>query len=227
MTISIAGRLGQLDELESSLQSKLPKYRLQKSETKLSEDYIKTERLLQVITALIPEEIWFKDRGFNKVYTYSQKAKCLKDFQHIHKKSHDKKHEEYEYYKNLYQFYLDVAAQAYLLYEKWKAHQGFIGTRIRAIKREDKAIKDVPDGIIFPILASFSVFANKKNNSWIIDIPEILSEEEIINQATTIYQEIAGSNPNVMGKNKACYSSLYTVTSIYRKFSISSKVASL
>ena len=51
MTISIAGRLGQLDELEQSLEAKLPGTKLQKSETKLSDDYVKTERLLQIIAA--------------------------------------------------------------------------------------------------------------------------------------------------------------------------------
>src|SRR4030067_3815084 len=58
MTLSIAGRRGQLDELEESLKLEKPEFKLQKSETQLSEDYVKTERLLQVITALIPEALW-------------------------------------------------------------------------------------------------------------------------------------------------------------------------
>lgn len=45
MTISIVGRLGQLDELEKSMQDQLPESKLKKSETRLSDDYVKTERL--------------------------------------------------------------------------------------------------------------------------------------------------------------------------------------
>lgn len=216
MTLSIAGRLGQLDELERSLQSKRPDALLQKSETKLSDDYVKTERLLQVITALIPQELWPKDREFNKVYSYSMKAKCLKDFQEVYKKATELKDPEYV---ELYKFYLDIAAQALQLYEKWKSHQGFAGTGIRSIEREGQRIKDVPDGIIFPIIASLSAFAKKKKNGWVIETPELFSDDEIIRAAKSVYQEIASHNPWNMGKSKACYSNLYQITSIYRKLS--------
>ncbi len=57
-SISIAGRRGQLDELEKSLRKKIPGTKLQKSETEQSDDYVYTERLLQVITALIPASLW-------------------------------------------------------------------------------------------------------------------------------------------------------------------------
>lgn len=60
MTVSIAGRLGQLEELEKSVQRQYPEYKLRQSETQLSDDYIATERLIQVITALTPEELWPK-----------------------------------------------------------------------------------------------------------------------------------------------------------------------
>jgi hypothetical protein len=216
--ISIAGRLGQLDELEESLQTKQPGIKLQKSETKLSEDYIKTERLLQVITALIPEELWIKEGDFNKVYTYSQKAKCLKDFQEIFTKSHKKDNSDHDKYKELYQFYLDIVAEADDLYKKWKNHQGFQGTGLHAIKRDDSGqITDVPDGIVFPILASLSVFAKKIDNKWRIVCPEQFNDNELIRVAKTVYIEIAKSNPNKMGKTKACYSALLEITSLYKK----------
>ena len=102
-----------------------------KSETELSEDYIPTQRLLQVITALIPSTLWPKpgeNDNPNKVYTYSMKAKCLKEFDEIYIKAHDKNHPEHSKARELYQFYLDIAAEALQLYEKWKEHQGFRGT---------------------------------------------------------------------------------------------------
>ncbi len=170
MTISIAGRLGQLDELEESLQSKLPYTKLKKSETKISDDYVKTEKLLQVIAALIPAELWLKDGDGqipNKVFTYSMKTKCLKDFQEIYKRAKDLNDPENDKYQRLYQFYLDIAAQALELYNKWKTHQGFAGSRLRALSRDEKGnITDIPDGIVFPILASLSVFAIKTKQGW-------------------------------------------------------------
>lgn len=220
MTISIAGRLGQLEELEQSIQAKIPNSKLQKSETKLSDDYVKTEKLLQVITALIPEELWFPRQEFNKVYTYSMKAKCLKQFQEVFIKAKNPKDPEYYFFKELYQFFMDIAPQAIELYNKWKSHPGFSGTRLRSIERDDNSeIVEVPDGIVFPILSSLSAFAIKTSQGWKIDPPSIFNESELIKTAATIYKEIAAHNPNTMGKNKACYSMLYENTSLYKKFS--------
>jgi hypothetical protein len=217
MTISIAGRLGQLDELEKSFQGERPGTKLKKSETKLSEDYIKTERLLQVITALIPEELWPKAGEMKKVYSYSQKTKCLRDFQEVYRKAKDLSDPEHKKYRRLYQFYLDIAAQAYDLYETWKSHQGFAGTRLRSIERDGREIKSVPDGIVFPILASLSAFAKETDDGWKIDPPSAFTEEELVKSAKSVYMDVANSNPNTMGKSKACYSSLYQITSIYKK----------
>lgn len=219
MTLSIAGRRGQLDELEESLQTEKPEFKLQKSETKLSDDYVKTERLLQVITALIPEALWPKDREFNKVHAYSMKAKCLKEFQALYAQAKDKDHSNHLQAVHLYQFYLDIAAQAWDLHAKWKTHSGFKGTGLRAITREGGEIKEVPDGIIFPILASLSVFATKKKDKWSIEPPALFTDEELIRAAKSVYMDIAKSNPNAMGKSKSCYAALYQITSIYKKLS--------
>ncbi len=222
MTVSIAGRLGQLEELEKSVQRKFPEYKLRQSETQLSDDYIATERLIQVITALTPEELWPKpgEAGNpNKTYTYAMKTKCLKDFQNVYRRANDESDPEYAKYRKLYCFYLDIAPQAYELHEKWKAHQGFYGTRLHSIQREGRTIKEVPDGLIFPILAALSAFAKKTPEGWRIEPPEFFSEEEIINAAITAYQEIANHNPQTMGKSKACYSQLYQLTSLYKRLS--------
>jgi len=221
-SISIAGRRGQLDELERSLRRKIPGARLQKSETQLSDDYVVTERLLQVITALIPASLWPKAGEAdnpNKVYTYDKKAKCLREFQEIHRKAHDKKDPEHESAKELYQFYLDIAPEANQLYEKWKAHQGFAGTGIRSITREGREIVDVPDGIVFPIIASLSAFAIKTSEGWRIKPPKMFRDEDLIGATKSVYQSVAASNPWLMGKNRACYFALNQITSIYQRLS--------
>lgn len=239
MTVSIAGRKGQLDELEESLRKKRPGKSLRKSETDLSDDFVATERLIQVMTALVPEELWpYKgDVGNpNKVHTYAMKTKCLKDFQKVHEKAHSKAegdkisaNDESERlkYENLYQFYLDIVAEADELYDKWKSHQGFQGTALRSLSRDGSSIVEVPDGIVYPILAALSAFAVKKNNIWTISPPPLFQDSELIRTAKTVYMEIAKSNPNQMGKNRACYSSLYQLTSLYKRLSPQEKSGSL
>lgn len=229
MTLSIAGRLGQLDELETSLQGKLSaNKKLRKSETQLSSDYLATEHLLQVIAALVPEELLPKAKKISedpasKVYTYDKKAKCLKDFREIYSVAKGEKTPEkgvdFAKYKELYQFYLDIAAQAYQLHEKWKAHQGFKGTGLRkGIKRdENDNIVDVSDGIIFPILASLSAFAKKTPEGWKIEPPTAFRDDELIRTAKSVFMDIANSDPTTMGKSKACYSALYQITSLYKR----------
>jgi hypothetical protein len=219
MTISIAGRLGQLDELEERVQSKKPGSKLQKSETKLSDDYIKTERLLQVITALIPEELWPRGKDFNKVYAYSMKSKCLREFQEIFKQVKDPNNPLHDQANKLYGFYLDVAPQALDLYDKWKTHQGFQGTGIRSIERDGREIREVPDGILFPILAALSAFAKKTKEGWMISPPSLFTDDELIRAAKSVYMDMANHNPWNMGKSKSCYTALYQITSIFRKLS--------
>lgn len=216
--ISIAGSRGILDELEESLQGGISdEIRIRKSETDRSDDYIDTEKLLQVIMALTPPAMFqgtaAPDRE-SKAYTYSQKATCLKDFSAVYDAT---KHDLSKPDADLYDFFLQIAPEAHLLYQKWKSHQGFRGTRIRIIERDGGKIVEVPDGIIFPILASLSVFVAKKKGKWTISKPELLADSELIDTAKTVYMQIADSNPQTMGKKPACYSSLLSITTIYKK----------
>jgi hypothetical protein len=227
LSVSIAGRRGQLDELEQALQSALPKARLRKSETHLSEDFLETEHLLQVITLLIPEGLWFKegdDGSPNKVYAYSRQSQCLKEYTEIHDAAHGGKRARWldkvpqSKIQELHQFYLDIASTAYQLHQKWRSHQGFQGTGLRAIQRDGREIVEVPDGIIFPIIASLSAFARKDaDGRWGISQPEELRDEELIQAAKEVYQEVARSKPFNMGRLRACYSPLYRITSIYKR----------
>ncbi len=214
--LSISGRKGELDELERNLKKHHPQLSLQKSEsTRISNtnSLISTEKLLQVIAALLPKELWWKSGDINKTYTYNAKATCLKDFRRIFEAAQkgDKN------FIKVYQFYLDIAGPAWSLYTKWKTHQGFQGTGLRSIERDGREIIDVPDGIIFPIIVALSQFVSEKGNAWQINKPNELDDRELINTAKTIYIEIARSKPELMGKTKACYSGLEQITSIYKR----------
>lgn len=219
-TLSIAGRKGQLDELEASFQRGIPDAKLQKSETQRpagDNDYIQTEKLLQVIAALLPPELWWKQTEFSKTYTYSAKAICLKDFQEVYKAAQEPTHPKHLQCREVYQFHLDIAAEAWELYWKWKAHQGFAGTGLRSIERDGREIVEVPDGIVFPIIASLAYFARKVKSRWQIKMPPELDDGELIQAAKRAYMDIAKSKPEIMGKTKACYTALEQITSIYKK----------
>jgi hypothetical protein len=215
--ISIAGKKGELDPLEASIQKAFPEFKLQKSETQRpadDNDYIHTEKLLQVIAALLPPELWWKASEYNKTYTYSAKATCLKDYRTIFDAAADDDNDDLD---DVYKFYLDIAPEAYKLYAKWKVHQGFQGTGLRSIERDGREIVEVPDGIVFPILASLAQFAIKSKGKWRIAQPDVLEDAELIRAAKSAYMEIAKSRPEIMGKSKACYTAINQITSIFRR----------
>lgn len=212
--ISIAGRRGQLDGLEASVQNIFPNVKLRKSESDLTADdnFLDTEKLVQITFALLPDTLELPS-GLtidlsSKVFAYSQKTRCLKIFQRLA----DEPETE------LYKAFVGIAPLAWALYRHWKAHQGFIGTGIRSIERsENGKIIDVPDGIVFPIVAAHSVFVRNTPAGWVLSKPEQLTDSDLISAAKQSYGEIAQHNPQSMGKSKACYSSLMQITSIYAK----------
>jgi hypothetical protein len=215
--ISIAGSRGVLDELEAHLQKSDAALKLRKSETDRSDEFTDTEKLIQVLMALAPTDLLdASDIGAkDKVYTYSQKATCLKDYSKIFEAQKSEKADGPN--RKLYNFFLGIGPVALELYYKWKTHQGFQGTGLRSLVREGRTIIDIPDGLIFPVIASLSVFVKQNKHGWIVDQPSALDDEELVAAAKVAYTKMAGSNPQTMGKSSACYSSLLQLTSVYKK----------
>lgn len=216
--LSIAGRKGELNELEAVLQRGDASIRLRKSESERpseSNDIIQTEKLLQVIAALVPQDLWWKQGEYIKTYTYSAKATCLKDFRRIFDGA--KSEDGDQIMVSVYQFYLDIAPQALNLYAHWKENQAFQGSGLRSIERDGSEIVDVPDGIIFPILAALSQFAVKTKQGWRIVQPPELSDAELVDTAKRVYMDVAKSKPEIMGKSRACYFALEQITTIYKR----------
>jgi AIPR protein/NusA N-terminal domain len=289
--ISIAGRRGQLDELEEAVQHVIPGAKLRKSETDLVVDdgFLDTEKLIQVLFALMPQKLLTlmdKD-ATSKAFAYSQKTRCLKLFQRVvegHEDIQKAARSRYgsetelrvelnpntgklrltrlllvvaqvendareialdeaktrnpasevgdyiaealpplEYGRNedleaIYSYFLDMAGSAWKLYEKWKTHPQFRGTRLRSIERDNGEVVGVPDGIVFPILSAMSAFVTPSvQRQWELRPVERFDEQELIDAAAQVYMEIADHNPQTMGKNKACYSALQRITAIYAR----------
>lgn len=215
--ISIAGRRGQLDELEEAVQRIIPGARLRKSETDLvvDDEFLDTEKLIQVLFALMPLQLFDrlgKDTA-TKTMAYSQKTRCLKLFQQIVEQRQGDPG-----LAAVYKYFLDMAGRAWELYERWKTHEGFHGTRLRSIERENGEIANVPDGIVFPILSALSVFVTPSiRRVWTFKPVKQFDEQELIDVAKQVYMEIAEHNPQTMGKSRACYSALLRITSIYAR----------
>jgi len=227
--LSIAGRRGYFTEIGGVISKAFPEMRLSTSETERpSNEIMDTEKLLKIIAALKPSEFCQKPGEVNKAYTYDRARTCLKEFENIYCKAKEpdiKDATEKDMFKALYKYYLDIAPSAWELFIKWKTHQGFKGCGLRSITREDKKIIDVPEGIVWPILAAHSEFVVKKGSKWKLDIPPQFDERRLITAALDAYKEIAKSKPEAMGKMKACYSSLQNITSIYRELANFKKTA--
>jgi hypothetical protein len=217
--ISIAGRRGQLDELEEAVKRVIPDAKLRKKETDLvvDDEFLDTEKLIQVLFALMPPSLFKRlendGNAMNKVFAYSQKTRCLKLFQRILEGRQNDAN-----FDAIYRYFLDVAGDAWNLYQLWKGHQGFRGTGLHSIERENGRVLEVPDGIVFPILNALSVFVTRTiRRKWVIQPVELFDEQELIDAAKQVYMEIADHNPQTMGKSKACYSALQRITAIYAR----------
>jgi len=214
--ISIAGRRGQLDELEVAVQKDIPSAKLRKSETDIVGEYVDTEKLIQVLFALMPgallKSVCEDDDSSNKVFTYSQKTRCLKLFQRLVNAAGEDSESA-----DVYQYFLDIAGQAWKLYGRWKSHPGFRGTRLPLFERENSQVAVAADGILFPILSAFSAFVYQSGKKWEINIPDVFDENELIDAAAQAYMEIANRDPQTMGKSKACYSTLLRLTGLYAR----------
>jgi hypothetical protein len=187
----------------------------------------KSEKLIQVLFALMPTQLFtlLEQEANSKVFAYSQKTRCFKLYQRIvESRGEDEK------LARIYRYFLDMAGPAWTLYERWKAHSGFHGTRLRSIERDRGEIANVPDGIVFPILSAMSEFVSPKEfgvvsqgeprrrrKGWVFQPVQQFNEQEIIDAAAQVYMEIADHNPQTMGKSKACYSALQRITAIYAR----------
>lgn len=210
--ISIVGSKGMLDELADAMQSS-GLGRIQKSEDQdtKSGSYLPTEKLLQVIMALVPDSLPIPDRESSKTYCYSQKSACLTNFARAFERKSD------PVQRDLYRFFIDIAPTAWKLYNKWRAHSGFKGTGLRTLKRDASGnILEVPDGIIFPIIAAHSAFISRDaRGQWGIQVPA-RADKILIDTAKSDYMEVASSNPQTMGKSKACYTRLKSIAELIK-----------
>ena len=118
-----------------------------------------------------------------------------------------------------YRFFLDVAADAWKLYQRFKGEQAF--SRLVCVKgettngRKQVDVDGVPDGIVFPMLSAMSRFAPEQKGHWQLRVPPKFPWPTFVQAAMTQETSTAGNNPQTMGKKADCYIALHGSIDMY------------
>lgn len=218
--ISMAGKKRYFDDLDASFKKTFPKLRLAKSETDTGEEFVDTMRLLQVLWAILPENLLppsGRSTADARLKSYKNRAFCLVDFE---KDVLDRDNAEDRKIRaaaaERYQCMMDLAGPAWKQYLRWRHHKDWAGRRLkqstRAIRRTDGGYT-VADGVIFPILSAMSLFIEKEptTGKYRFDIPDVFEDKDMIEAARDQLTAHKG-NPMLMGRNAAVYDAMTMLT---------------
>jgi hypothetical protein len=218
--LSIYGRQKLFDELEAAIQRHDPSAKLRKTETNFGVDYLDTEKLIQVLTALAPQDVRLPSAEARKVktpetvyrvYAYRHRSRCLKDYATVM--------DDPANWQDAHDLFLDLAWSAWELYKKLRKEQAF--SSLHKVQGESVSGKKVvspegvPDGIVFPMLSALSQFVRRTRGGWRIEVPKTFPWKTLFNQAMVQVKTTAGHNPQTMGKNADCYVALHGAIEMY------------
>lgn len=218
--LSTYGARKVFNNLENALKKRDPNVKLRKSETDVGPEYWDTEKIIQVVTAMIPGSVKMprplKGKSGNdgiRVYAYAGKAVCLKDFAEIQTNASE--------FSDASSFFEDVAYDAWMEFKKLRSYHGFSGLHAVTKVKGEVAEDGVPTGIVFPMMSALGKLAVQKSNGrWAFKIPPDFDLDDLCKQAKTTYQ-LPGpgkSNPQTMGKELACYLNLHAIVDSYIKY---------
>lgn len=209
-SISQAGARGHLDDLERSIQKKLPHIHIRKSETDI--DMYDTRKILQYARLLMPVGVSENSSAAERLRAYKNPEQCLTDFSSwASMKDHD------EVARRKYVFTVQIAPYAIQEYEFWEGHESWNGHHVweetkkggRACRRDDKnKITWVSPGLVFPILGAMSEFVVKDTKgNWCITKPRRFKPDEMVKRAVAQFRA-HGSDPMAMGRSDGAYDAL-------------------
>jgi hypothetical protein len=220
--ISIAGKHGYFDDLNASFQEVHPLLELARSETDVEDKYVDTRLLLQVLWAMMPEELTPENRRTieARMRAYKNAAYCLQDFVHIVDTRKDDRGNAARY-----AYFIDMAGVAWQEYERWRSSPYWNDKRLferlrQAVRSEDGGIKEISDGIVFPILSALSRFVkqNPKTGHWNIVYPRVFHDEDMVIAARRQLSQCDG-RPMLMGRSGAAYEALILLTEMAERYS--------
>jgi hypothetical protein len=188
------------------------------SESDSGSELIDTEKLLQVLSVLMPSSLYGKQND-DKVAAYTGKARVLAQFGNLYKIAVEGADSDSKFdYNEQYAYIVSFAPKAWEFYQSWVSHQGFASTSLRnGITRDnDGNILNISDGLIFPILAALSNFVQKQpNGKYEIVYPAGFDDQTIISAAKYQFRDVNRSQPANMGRSKPTYHALSQITQTY------------
>lgn len=220
--ISKAGKQGYFNELDEYFQKTHSNLAIAKSETEVGDNLVDPRLLLQILWALIPDELAPGNRQTidSRIRSYKNAASCLSDFIRIY----DARTSSAEA-KRQYQYFLDMSGKAWSLYIHWKTTEAWSDKRLRsdaqqAIRDHDGKITKVHDGVIFPILAALSKFVryDKVSKRWIYKQPSVFDDEMMAISARRQLSAHEGK-PMHMGRSSSAYEALQIMTEMAARMS--------
>jgi hypothetical protein len=219
--ISIAGKHGYFKDLDESFRQAYPTKKLAESETDVEEDYVDTRLLLQVLWAMMPEELAPENRRTMeaRMRAYKNAAYCLQDFVDIaDKRGSDKG------CAARYDYFVDMAGAAWTEYERWRTHADWNDKRLlerlrQAVRGDDGEIKEISDGIVFPILSALSRFVKQdRKGHWHLVYPRVFQDGDMLMAARRQLSGCQG-RPMLMGRSAGAYEALMTLTEMAERYS--------
>lgn len=217
--LSQAGKRGYFEDLDREFKKVHPKLSLARSETDLGDEFIDTRLLLQIETALMPNDLMPDTRQSieARMRAYKNAAQCLSEFEKIFLSKNSSPEAQ-----RSYKFFVDMAGIAWETYCHWQKHPAWEGHRLRADANQVTRRKDghtVADGILFPILAALSNFVvyDKDRSKWRMEVPSVFREERLIEAARRQLAQHQG-RPMLMGRSGAAYEGLMLLTEMANEY---------
>lgn len=213
--ISSAGAQGYFDELAEVFSKENPGYRLAKKETDYGEEVVDTRQVLQILWALIPDELAPASRRSvtARMRSYMNAASCLDDFTAVC----DNRKTDPESQRR-YQYFLDMVGSAWKLYEQWRTHPEWEKLRLREDAKQVKRsangkVEKVADGVLFPIIAALSKFVrfDTLEGRWKYSAPSIFPDKMMAKAARSQLSAHDGK-PMLMGRSSSAYEALHNLT---------------
>lgn len=223
--ISMLGKKQYFDDMNVSFQRAFPELELSKQETDVGDQFVDTQRLLQVLWAMMPEQLLPKNNKRRSVSearlkSYKNRAYCLIDFENdvVVKDrpattADDEKAQAEAQAR--YDYFVDMAGAGWREYTKWRHHAGWSGLYLKENTRAIRRTEDghtVADGVVFPILAALSFFVvQNRSGKWVVKIPPFFDESEMLLAARDQLTNHNG-NPMHMGRDATIYDALASLT---------------
>lgn len=214
---SMMGIKGMFDGIEEAIQKTIPDFYMDKRESDdkyIDRVTIQTTRILQLLFLALPDDMRVVPYKISQ--PYSSAAKWLREFQLIWEIANGKKTEDDNLSidqirngKKAYRFFLKNAACIIKTYIKWKiGYHAYSSYKhedaFKRAKNNDIAKKEIHDGLLFPVL--HTVYTH----NFVNETPRLSSdqEKELMSFAMDLFDSVAATDPQRMGKNASNYSLL-------------------